>query len=32
MGIIPCVRCSRIATSVDFYTRILDFTYVEGDV
>ena len=25
MAIIPTVRCSRIARSVEFYTRVLDF-------
>src|SRR5579862_8757876 len=31
MAIIPCIRCTRIAASIAFYTRTLDFTYVEGD-
>ncbi len=31
MAIIPCVRCSRIAVSIDFYTQVLDFIYVGGD-
>jgi catechol 2,3-dioxygenase-like lactoylglutathione lyase family enzyme len=31
MAIIPSVRCSRLAASIAFYTKILDFTYVEGD-
>jgi catechol 2,3-dioxygenase-like lactoylglutathione lyase family enzyme len=29
--IIPQIRCRRLADAVDFYTRILDFDYVEGD-
>lgn len=31
MAIIPNIRCSRITRSIEFYTRILDFTFVEGD-
>jgi catechol 2,3-dioxygenase-like lactoylglutathione lyase family enzyme len=31
MPIIPTVRCSRISTSISFYTKTLDFTYVGGD-
>lgn len=31
VAIIPCVRCSRFAEAVDFYTKILDFEYVGGD-
>jgi catechol 2,3-dioxygenase-like lactoylglutathione lyase family enzyme len=31
MAIIPQIRCSRFATAVEFYTKILDFEYVEGD-
>jgi catechol 2,3-dioxygenase-like lactoylglutathione lyase family enzyme len=31
MPIIPTVRCSRIATSIAFYTKVLDFECVEGD-
>ena len=31
MAIIPTVRCSNIQTSIAFYTRILDFEYLEGD-
>lgn len=30
MGIIPTVRCSRMAASIAFYTRILDFECIEG--
>lgn len=28
--IIPTVRCRRMRTSIDFYTRVLDFECVEG--
>ena len=31
MAIIPTVRCRRMATSVAFYTQVLDFQCVEGD-
>lgn len=31
MPIIPTVRCSRTSTSISFYTKTLDFTYVGGD-
>ena len=31
MSIIPAIRCSRFPESFDFYTKILDFEYVEGD-
>lgn len=31
MAIIPQIRCSRLADGVEFYTKILDFEYVEGD-
>jgi catechol 2,3-dioxygenase-like lactoylglutathione lyase family enzyme len=31
MAIIPQIRCSRFSASFDFYTKILDFEYVEGD-
>jgi catechol 2,3-dioxygenase-like lactoylglutathione lyase family enzyme len=31
MAIIPTVRCSRIKASVDFYTKVLDFTQAGGD-
>ena len=31
MAIIPTVRCSRLKTSVDFYTRILDFAQAGSD-
>ena len=31
MAIIPTVRCSNMAASVAFYTRILDFERVDGD-
>lgn len=30
MTIIPTVRCSRMAASIDFYTRVLDFQCIEG--
>ncbi len=30
MAIIPTVRCSRIKASVDFYTKVLDFTRAGG--
>jgi catechol 2,3-dioxygenase-like lactoylglutathione lyase family enzyme len=30
MAIIPTVRCSRMATSIAFYTKILDFECVDG--
>ena len=31
MAIIPAIRCSRFAESFDFYTKILDFEYIDGD-
>jgi catechol 2,3-dioxygenase-like lactoylglutathione lyase family enzyme len=31
MPIIPVCRCSRFATSVAFYTKVLDFTWLDGD-
>ena len=31
MAIIPQIRCSRLAAAFEFYTKILDFEYVEGD-
>jgi catechol 2,3-dioxygenase-like lactoylglutathione lyase family enzyme len=31
MPIIPTVRCRRMAASVAFYTRVLDFELVDGD-
>lgn len=31
MAIIPTVRCSNMAASLEFYTRILDFERVDGD-
>ena len=31
MAIIPQIRCSHFARAFDFYTKILDFEYVEGD-
>lgn len=31
MAIIPAIRCRRFAESFDFYTKILDFEYVDGD-
>jgi len=29
--IIPQIRCRRLVDAVNFYTKILDFDYVEGD-
>jgi catechol 2,3-dioxygenase-like lactoylglutathione lyase family enzyme len=31
MPIIPVVRCSDFRASVAFYTRVLDFVWVDGD-
>jgi len=31
MAIIPTVRCRHMKTSIDFYTRALDFEAVDGD-
>ena len=31
MAIIPQIRCSRLAAAFEFYTKILDFEYVDGD-
>jgi catechol 2,3-dioxygenase-like lactoylglutathione lyase family enzyme len=31
MAIIPQLRCRRFAKAFEFYTKILDFEYVEGD-
>jgi catechol 2,3-dioxygenase-like lactoylglutathione lyase family enzyme len=31
MAIIPQIRCSHFANAFQFYTKILDFEYVEGD-
>jgi catechol 2,3-dioxygenase-like lactoylglutathione lyase family enzyme len=31
MAIIPQIRCSRFAEAFEFYTKILDFEYVDGD-
>ena len=31
MAIIPQIRCSRFAQAFEFYTKILDFEYVDGD-
>ena len=31
MAIIPQIRCSHFARAFEFYTKILDFEYVEGD-
>ena len=31
MAIIPQIRCSRFGEAFQFYTKILDFEYVEGD-
>lgn len=30
MAIIPTVRCARISASLAFYTKVLDFTLVDG--
>ena len=30
MPIIPTVRCSRMAASIEFYTRVLDFVCIDG--
>jgi catechol 2,3-dioxygenase-like lactoylglutathione lyase family enzyme len=30
MAIIPTVRCARMSTALAFYTKVLDFTLVEG--
>jgi len=30
MPIIPTVRCTRMATSIAFYTKVLDFECIEG--
>lgn len=30
MAIIPTVRCNRMAASIAFYTRVLDFECIEG--
>jgi catechol 2,3-dioxygenase-like lactoylglutathione lyase family enzyme len=29
MAIIPTVRCSRMAASIQFYTKVLDFTCID---
>ncbi len=31
MAIIPVLRCSRIKPSIDFYTKVLDFTLSDDD-
>jgi hypothetical protein len=31
MAIIPTVRCTRMANSIAFYTKVLDFDCVDGD-
>ena len=31
MAIIPTVRCSRMEASIAFYTKVLDFEWVDGD-
>jgi catechol 2,3-dioxygenase-like lactoylglutathione lyase family enzyme len=31
MSIIPTVRCRRMEASITFYTKILDFEWVDGD-
>lgn len=31
MAIIPQIRCRSLRRAVDFYTKTLDFEYVEGD-
>ena len=30
MAIIPTVRCSRMAASIEFYTKVLDFECIDG--
>ncbi len=30
MAIIPTVRCARMSVSLTFYTKVLDFTLVDG--
>jgi catechol 2,3-dioxygenase-like lactoylglutathione lyase family enzyme len=31
MAIIPVIRCSHFGASVAFYTRVLDFQWLDGD-
>jgi uncharacterized glyoxalase superfamily protein PhnB len=31
MAIIPTIRCSQMKLSMDFYTKVLDFTRADGD-
>jgi catechol 2,3-dioxygenase-like lactoylglutathione lyase family enzyme len=31
MAIIPTVRCRRMEASISFYTKILDFEWIDGD-
>ena len=31
MAIIPTVRCRRMQASITFYTKILDFEWIDGD-
>jgi catechol 2,3-dioxygenase-like lactoylglutathione lyase family enzyme len=31
MAIIPTVRCRRMEASITFYTKVLDFEWVDGD-
>ena len=31
MAIIPTVRCSQMKSTVDFYTKVLDFKRMDGD-
>ena len=31
MAIIPTVRCRRMETSITFYTKVLDFEWIDGD-
>jgi catechol 2,3-dioxygenase-like lactoylglutathione lyase family enzyme len=31
MAIVPQIRCRRFAEAFEFYTKILDFEYVDGD-
>jgi len=31
MAIIPQIRCSQFTEAFEFYTKILDFEYVDGD-
>jgi catechol 2,3-dioxygenase-like lactoylglutathione lyase family enzyme len=31
MAIIPTVRCRRMEASITFYTKVLDFEWIDGD-